>query len=95
MFVRLNNPLHSFVYVFLLLGLLANSSCEESPWIEDVEIASEENTKPTPSAHQKTLDDGVVLEGRMQWASYASARIFCQDREAREEVDSEVPRIVY
>lgn len=86
MLTRLNNVPRFYIYVFLFLGLLGNFSCKEPALIEDIEIASDENTKPDSSTHLKNFDCGVTLERRMQWASYISARIFCQDHEAREEV---------
>lgn len=86
MLARMNSVPRFYVYIFLFLGLLSNFSCQEFTLIEDVEITSDEDTRSDPSTYQKSFGHIGVLESRMQWASYISARIFCQNHEAREEV---------
>lgn len=54
--------------------------------IEDIEIVSDENTKSNSLTYLKSFGHEEILERRMQWASFITARILCQNVEAREEV---------
>ena len=59
-------------------------ACQEKVLTEDVEIAIETNTDE--STLLKSLTPQDILEHRMQWASFLTARILCSDVEARIEV---------
>jgi len=82
----LNNTSRLYVHVLLFLSLLGNFSCQKSTLIQDVEVVPTENTEPGSSAHLKSLGQEENLGRWMQWASFISATVLCQDDEAREEV---------
>ena len=69
------------IYLLLVVGLLSNYSCDKPPLEEDFE-AKVAFRGPTTSSSNQT----EMLEERMQWASFISAKIFCESEEARNEV---------
>lgn len=77
-------------YAFLLLGLLSSYSCQESAWAEEIEISNQPDEKPGDETFLKSQappeTPSEVLERRMQWASYITAKVLCRDAEARTEV---------
>ena len=71
-------------YLICCFGLLSMYACQEKVLTEDIEIATETNTDE--STLLKSLMPRDILEHRMQWASFLTARILCSNVEARIEV---------
>lgn len=88
MTTRTISPVYLWIYTFLIIGIFSCASCQKTSWGEDLIMEDEFRTPPELDGPLKneSLSEGEVLERKMQWASFITAKIFCENQSARDEV---------